>query len=130
MIQLMLNLVQNALQANEINFKSGKERRIRIEMKPNGSHYNILIRDNGPGIKKENLPKIFDPFFSTKDVGTGMGLGLSICHTIVKSHEGTISVKSETDNFTEFKVQLPLNSAQPYEEQIDPIDPAPIESQC
>ena len=119
MIQLMLNLIQNAVQASEVNFKNGKDRIIEIAMKPNGRYYNIAVRDNGPGIEKANLAKIFDPFFTTKEVGKGMGLGLSICHTIVKSHDGKMSVDSKIDEFTEFKVQLPHNSAL-YENDVTP----------
>ena len=54
----------------------------------------IKIRDNGPGIAEENLPHIFDPFFTTRPVGEGSGLGLSVCHGIVKSHGGYIRVQN------------------------------------
>ena len=118
-IQLMLNLVQNAIQAGEENSGKGKERQVKIQMKPNVGFYNITIRDNGSGIKKENVTKIFDPFFTTKDQGRGMGLGLSICHTIVKNHQGRISVDSEQDSFTEFKIELPSTLASDYEDELN-----------
>ena len=110
MIQLMLNLIQNAIQASEENVSKGKERVVKIVMKPAGNSYVVKVRDNGPGIPKDDRAKVFDPFFTTKEVGTGMGLGLSICHTIVKSHEGKISVQSKIGKFTEFKIELPLNA--------------------
>ena len=67
--------------------------------------------DNGPGIPEEMLPKIFNPFFTTKPAGAGTGLGLSISHDIVvRGHGGTIRAESRTDR-TEFIVALPRESA-------------------
>ncbi len=62
----------------------------------------IKIRDNGPGIAEENLPHIFDPFFTTRPVGEGSGLGLSVCHGIVKSHGGYIRVQNTQGSGAEF----------------------------
>jgi len=66
------------------------------------------VQDNGTGVKKDLLPKLFDPFFTTKDVGQGMGLGLSICHTIIKNHGGQISIESEEGQWTRVTFDLPL----------------------
>jgi signal transduction histidine kinase len=69
-----------------------------------------IIRDNGEGISAENLPKIFDPFFTSKDVGEGMGLGLSICYRIMQQHRGGIDVRSEPGQYCEFKLCFPRAS--------------------
>ena len=74
-----------------------------------GKYVRISIKDRGVGIAQENLQKIFDPYFSTKDRGTqkGMGLGLSICHSIIKKHKGDVWVESETGLGTTFSILLP-----------------------
>ncbi len=50
----------------------------------------VTFQDNGPGIPEEILDRIFEPFFTTRDVGAGMGMGLSVCHTIIESHRGAM----------------------------------------
>jgi two-component system, sensor histidine kinase PhcS len=65
------------------------------------------VRDNGEGISPENLQKIFDPFFTSKDVGEGMGLGLSICYRIMQQHGGRIEVRSEPGVYSEFTLRFP-----------------------
>jgi C4-dicarboxylate-specific signal transduction histidine kinase len=76
----------------------------------NGRLY-VRVRDNGIGIQKDELPRIFDPFFTTREVGDGMGLGLSICHTIVKNHGGSITATSEEGHGTEIVFDLPVMEA-------------------
>jgi PAS domain S-box-containing protein len=102
--QVFLNLLVNATQAlpegrpgNEIVVVAGRS--------PDGLAV-VEVTDNGGGIAPEVLPHIFDPFFTTKPVGVGMGLGLSICHGIVTSHGGSISVDG-TAGRTTFRVTLP-----------------------
>lgn len=69
---------------------------------------DIEISDTGPGIPQHVLPKIFDPFFSTKDVGKGSGLGLFIVHEIIEEHDGCIAVDSEPGRGTTFLIRLPV----------------------
>ena len=67
--------------------------------------------DSGPGIKTENLKKIYDPFFTTKEVGKGVGLGLFTVHSFVQSLGGEIECQTEFGKGTTFKVSLPKKSA-------------------
>ncbi len=70
---------------------------------------SITIRDNGMGISEKFMAKIFQPFFTTKPSGEGIGLGLSLNHDIItKGHGGTITVESKENEFAEFIIQLPL----------------------
>lgn len=71
-----------------------------------GDKIILTIRDNGLGISKKYLDKIFQPFFTTKPTGTGIGLGLSLAYDIVKAHQGELSVNSTEEEFAEFKIQL------------------------
>ena len=74
-----------------------------------GEYVRVSIADQGTGIAKDMLPKIFDPYFSTKHRGDqkGMGLGLTICHAVVQKHGGAIAVKSEVGRGTTFDIYLP-----------------------
>ena len=81
-----------------------------------GNYVKWSVRDNGIGISKENLPKIFDPYFTTKPTGSarGMGLGLALCYSIIKKHDGVIAVESEPGMGSTFIVYLPASP------QVDP----------
>ena len=106
MKQVVLNLLMNAHQAIE-----GREGRIALETgySPDSKTVRLVIRDNGHGIPEYILDKIFDPFFSTKHTGEGTGLGLSVSYGIVREHGGEISVQSKPGEWTEFRVDLPLD---------------------
>lgn len=95
------NLLRNALEAME----GRGEIRLRVLTRPAGM-IQVEISDNGPGIPKENLDKIFLPFFTTKDEGTGVGL--SLVHKIILSHGGHLSVGSVEGKGTTFRIILPL----------------------
>lgn len=99
--QVILNLVTNAADA----IVDQGEIKVRTYRKDNLAC--LSVSDTGSGIPPENLNRIFDPFFSTKEVGSGTGLGLSISHGIVKSHSGTLSVESEIDEGALFTIDLP-----------------------
>jgi signal transduction histidine kinase len=84
-----------------------------------GLHVRLSVRDNGCGIPPELLKRIFEPFFSTRDVGRGTGLGLAVVHGIVQSHSGAIWVQSEPGQGTEFHILLPARK-----ENVDEVNPA------
>ena len=102
MNQVFLNLLVNASQAIE-----GKGL-ITIRTRRVQDRVEIDIVDNGRGISKENISRIFDPGFTTKGVGVGTGLGLSICYQIVEDHQGEIRVFSKHGEGTTFTVSLPI----------------------
>jgi two-component system NtrC family sensor kinase len=107
MRQVILNIMMNSFHFMEA------EGKIIIstthESKPYDNDYiRIKISDNGTGIDKSIINKIFDPFFSTKAVGDGTGLGLSICHKIVSEHDGTIDVESTAGAGTTFVIRVPV----------------------
>ena len=70
----------------------------------------ITIKDNGDGIPKDIIDKIFQPFFTTKPTGKGTGLGLSMSYDIIKAHNGQLDVYTKTGEFTEFKITLPIKT--------------------
>ncbi|MBL7175438.1 MAG: two-component sensor histidine kinase [Desulfobacteraceae bacterium] len=107
--QVLINLYNNAIDA--IIARHGTEEGelvIGAGPKENGK-VEIFVKDNGVGISPENQDKIFRPFFSTKSVGNGTGLGLSVCYGIIDSMGGTMEVSSEEDVGTIFTIHLPAN---------------------
>ncbi len=86
---------------------------------PPGDYVRVTVADHGGGMAKELLAKVFDPYFSTKQRGSGkgMGLGLTICHAIVRKHGGAISVTSEVGGGTTFRVDLPACHGAPPEQR-------------
>ena len=95
---------------NAIQAIGGKEGKITVtgkEISENGDFVLIEVTDNGPGIPPEIIPRIFDPLFTTRQVGTG--LGLPSCKNIVEKHGGTISVSSIVGKETKFSIKLPKN---------------------
>jgi two-component system, sensor histidine kinase PhcS len=105
--QVFVNLIQNALDALKNRPAGGEPPCIRITGRAENGRVILLVRDNGEGIEPKNLEKIFDPFFTTREIGRGMGMGLSICFRIVQEHGGTLSVTSERGKFCEFRLDLP-----------------------
>ncbi|MBI1850984.1 MAG: HAMP domain-containing protein [Planctomycetes bacterium] len=100
--QVFMNLLSNADDA------IAERGEVRIETRLEPPWVVISIADTGTGISKDVLPRIFEPFFSTKDVGKGMGLGLSISYSIIEKHGGTISVESELGRGARFTVRIPF----------------------
>ena len=101
--QVILNLVANAAES------IGPERgRITVRTGLEGDAVWIEVSDTGAGIPQENMPRIFDPFYTTKAAGKGKGLGLSLSYGIVRKHYGRIEVQSEVGTGTHFRVTLPI----------------------
>ncbi len=104
--QVAVNLVRNALEA----MKESDKRHLTIETRRSiDDMVEINIADTGPGIPPEILERLFQPFVTTTE--KGMGLGLSICKSIVEFHGGTLDIVSNSDGGTTFRVRLPLNNS-------------------
>jgi signal transduction histidine kinase len=102
--QVLLNLINNSLDA----MPGGGELRIETAIGPENTAC-IRISDSGTGISLENLERLFEPMFTTKEIGQGTGLGLCICRGIVKEHGGEIAVKSILGTGTTFSILLPVD---------------------
>jgi PAS domain S-box-containing protein len=117
MAQVFNNLIINAKEAMPDGGKTEiSASNVRITVNDNlplkeGQYVKIAVTDHGAGISEEHLPRIFDPYFSTKDRGSdkGMGLGLAICHSIIAKHGGHIGVESVAGAGTSFYVYLPVS---------------------
>jgi PAS domain S-box-containing protein len=101
--QVILNLLQNAVQAT---LTGGA---VTVSAAEEAEHVAIVVEDTGAGIAPEHLPRIFDPFYTTRAKGTG--LGLFVAHGIVQRHRGTIEVESEPGQGTRFRIVLPRDPA-------------------
>jgi len=111
--QVVLNLVVNAAHAIE-DVVRGSERRgtIRIATRVDGAHAVIAIADDGCGIPRTIIDKIYDPFFTTKEIGKGTGQGLAIARSVVVDrHGGSLAVESEPGRGSTFTIRLPLQNA-------------------
>ncbi|MEM6497032.1 MAG: PAS-domain containing protein, partial [Pseudomonadota bacterium] len=107
-IQVFTNLLVNAEQA--LADQEGDLRlKLRSRIDSRASEAIVTIADNGPGIDQEILSRIFEPFYTTKDVGTGTGIGLAFSHRIVDTHGGRIEVSSEKGKGAKFSVHLSLH---------------------
>lgn len=102
MKKALVNIILNGIQA----MPSGGEINILSKLDSYGKEIIIKIKDSGPGIPEENLPKIFQPYFTTKDKGTG--LGLAIAYRIITDHKGKIEVESKVGKGTVFLIRLPV----------------------
>ncbi len=100
--QVFMNLFLNAKDA----MPEGGQLRVRTHCE--NSQLVVKIEDTGTGISDDDIKRIYDPFFTTKEVGKGTGLGLSVCYGIIQEHSGRISVKSRPGLGSAFRVQLPL----------------------
>ena len=109
MQEVFMNLILNAAQAMD---GSGTLTAVTNLVK-DATVVEIEIRDTGPGIPSDKIDKIFEPFYTTKEIGRGTGLGLSIAYGIVERHHGSISVESEVGKGTSFFVRLPVPETEP-----------------
>ncbi|MFH1196885.1 MAG: [Fe-Fe] hydrogenase large subunit C-terminal domain-containing protein [bacterium] len=103
MKQVFLNLINNACEALE----DRQIKKVTVKINTEGNKLLVTVTDSGCGISDENIKKLFTPFFTTKKMGKGTGLGLPISYGIVKMHRGNISVKSKEGEGTSFTVSLP-----------------------
>jgi PAS domain S-box-containing protein len=102
--QVITNLITNAIEA--MDTVTGRARTLRVKSvirEPDG--VLIMVEDSGPGIDPENVDRIFNPFFTTKS--QGMGIGLSICRSIIETHNGRLSARSVADRGSVFQIELP-----------------------
>ncbi len=100
--QVLVNLVVNAIQA------MAEGGTLRITTRTADAHVLLVVEDNGLGMSKDVLSRIFLPFFTTKDINEGTGLGLAVVHGIVNAHGGQIHVESTPDVGTRFEIRLPV----------------------
>jgi len=106
MQQVFLNIIINA---EYFMIQAHNRGTLTITTQRLDNTVRVSVADDGPGIPKENLSRIFTPFFTTKEVGKGTGLGLSICHGIVAEHEGRIYARSRLGKGATFVVELPID---------------------
>jgi two-component system NtrC family sensor kinase len=104
--QVLLALIMNALDA----MPQGGNLWITTSFGHEPNQVSVVVRDDGSGIPPEILPRIFEPFLTTKETGRGVGLGLAISHSILERHNGNIEVQSETGRGTTFTVTLPWDA--------------------
>lgn len=103
--QVLVNLFLNSI--NAIRAKKFDKGSVIVDLIEDNEFVTLHIKDNGCGIKEENLDKIFNPFFTTRAEDGGTGLGLSIVHDIIKVHRGSIEVNSNLDEGTDFALIFP-----------------------
>lgn len=104
--QVILNLLKNAAQA--MAGKQQKSPEIVLRTRREGAYIRIEVRDNGPGMDRKTGKRIFEPFYTTKSIGMGTGLGLSVSYFIITgNHKGMMSVESEPGKGAAFIIQLP-----------------------
>lgn len=101
--QVFLNILNNSIQAIE------GQGEIVVQTKCDNSNVQIIITDSGHGIREDDISKILNPFYTTKQVGEGTGLGLSITFSILKEHKGSIAFDSKENEYTKAIVKLPVN---------------------
>jgi PAS domain S-box-containing protein len=121
LIQVFLNLISNAEHAIREVRETG---RIQIRIGRIGGHVSITVQDDGVGVAQEALPKLFDPFYTTKRPGGGTGLGLSICMSIVREHGGSIDVETLPAGGSAFTVYFPVAPSELSTETLDSAGPS------
>ncbi|MDH4033738.1 MAG: ATP-binding protein, partial [candidate division Zixibacteria bacterium] len=120
--QLLLNLTVNACEALE---EKGDELTLRLAIDPVGGIVELYIQDNGPGIRPDNLRRVYQPFYSTKKQGSG--LGLAIVHRICSALKVDISLDSQVGQGTTFRLEFQTYRNARKDQAVTPIDPTPVE---
>lgn len=122
--QVFLNLIVNAAHAigDVVDASGGELGKIKISTRVDGDFAEFRFSDSGTGIAEEHRTKLYDAFFTTKQVGKGTGQGLAIAHSIiVEGHGGTIDFETEVGKGTAFIVRLPLHQVS-HERSVDLAD--------
>ncbi len=115
--QVILNLLKNAAQAMTEAGEKHKSPEIILRTRMEGAYIRIEVRDNGPGMDRKTCKRIFEPFYTTKSIGMGTGLGLSVSYFIITgNHKGMMSVESDPGKGAAFIIQLP--STQPSQSRL------------
>ncbi len=110
-LQVFLNVLVNGAYAMGEDIDKKRNPCFTLRIKPEGKMACVEIEDNGPGMEKSVRKRIFEPFYTTKDIGRGTGLGLSVSYYIISEHhDGTISVESEPGKGSKFTIRLPFKS--------------------
>jgi signal transduction histidine kinase/DNA-binding response OmpR family regulator len=118
MKQVVLGMVHNAMAAMD----EQPERRLSVATRSHRGRVYLTVTDTGCGIPEEHLTKVFDPFFTTREVGQGVGLGLSTCYAVVERFGGTVRVESELGCGTTFTIELPVLEPVPVDTQYVPLE--------
>jgi C4-dicarboxylate-specific signal transduction histidine kinase len=113
--EVLLHVLQNAQHAVREMHTGGV---LSISVKPTAVGVRIEVKDDGPGIAPEHLPRIFNPFFTTKQPGDGRGLGLSVAHSIVTEHGGRIWAENVPEGGAVFTIDLPIGEPEPAREPV------------
>jgi signal transduction histidine kinase len=100
--ETFINILNNAIEA------IGANGEIKIDIYEDKKFITVAIKDNGPGISKDNLPRVVDPFFSTKNRTQNFGLGLSYCYSVMQQHGGRLDIQSEEGMGTKVLVSFPI----------------------
>jgi two-component system sensor histidine kinase PhcS len=119
-LQVLINLLQNSIDA----LQGRPNRTLKISSYQRGDRIRLSITDSGTGISHEQASKIFDPFYTTKEVGKGMGLGLSICYRMMQQMQGDIELESVPDEYTRFTLVFQPATMQS-SNQVEPLDLVP-----
>jgi two-component system sensor histidine kinase PhcS len=107
-VHVLMNTLVNAMHA-VADPKLGRPPRVEVRCAPrDDGRAEIAVMDNGTGVRPEDMPRLLEPFFTTKEPGKGTGLGLSICNTIVKNHGGEVHITSEHGKWTRVAFDLPM----------------------
>jgi signal transduction histidine kinase len=104
--QVILNLIVNAIEAMDDVSQGSRELDISTTKKINSEHVMVAVRDTGPGLKPEILNRLFEPFYTTKS--DGMGMGLPICRSIVEAHGGRLWATANAPRGAIFQFTLPV----------------------
>jgi two-component system, NtrC family, sensor kinase len=107
--QLFMNIVDNAIYAVEA-IDHGKTKEIFVKTYAENNHIILIIKDSGIGMDEATKEKIFEPFYTTKPVGDGTGLGMSITYSIVKLHQGLVEIESQKNQGTTFIIKIPYQN--------------------